>query len=94
MCKEKMSPMTYRCDLSNFEEQSFLDDISIQNWNNGTFEGTNNKFNDFLWRLEGCLDRHGPVKKLNKKQLKKQSKPWMSKYILKLISIYTLFVKH
>ena len=52
----------YRRDLSHFEEQSFLDDIRIQNWNNET--NTNNKFNDFLWRLEGCLDRHVPVKKI------------------------------
>ena len=68
-----------RCkrDLTNFPEQSFLEDINIQDWNNENLEGTDNK---------GCLGRHAPLKYMSKNQLKKQSKPWMSKYILKLIS--------
>ena len=44
------------------------------------------KFNDFLWRVEGCVNRHAPIKKLNKKQVKKMSKPWINNYILKMIS--------
>ena len=76
----------YRHDLSDFDEQSFINDISIQNWNAHNLEGTDNKFNDFLWRIEDCLDRHAPVKKLSKKQQKKVSKPWINDTILKLIS--------
>ena len=76
----------YRRDLTNFDEKSFTDDISIQNWNVNNLEETNIKFDDFLWRLNGCLERHAPIKKLNKKQIKKMSKPWINKYILKLIS--------
>ena len=48
---------TYRRDLSHFEEHSSLDDISTQNWNNETLEGTTNKFSDFVWRLGNCLDQ-------------------------------------
>ena len=51
----------YRRDLSNFDEKSFINDISIQNWNANNFEDTNCKFNDFIWRLEGCLDRVTPL---------------------------------
>ena len=50
----------YKRDLTTFQEQSFLEDINI----NENLSGTDNKFNE----------------------LKKQSKPWMNKYILKLIS--------
>ena len=46
----------------------------------------NSKFDDFLWRVEGCVDRHAPLKKLNKKQIKLKSKPWINGYILKMIN--------
>ena len=46
---------------------------------------TNYKFNDFYWRLEGCIDHHAPLKKMNKKQMNKLSKPWINNSILKMI---------
>ena len=79
-------PLGYKRDLSNFDENSFSDDITLQNWNANSLEDTNSKFNDFLWRIESCLDRHAPIKKVNKKQLKKMSKPWINKHILKMIA--------
>ena len=48
--------------------------------------GANAKFNDFLWRVEGCIDRHAPIKKISKKQVNKISKPWINNYILKMIN--------
>ena len=36
-------------------------------------------FNDNVWRLEGCVDRHAPIIKLNKKHINKTCKPWISK---------------
>ena len=84
---DKITPIDiYQRDYSKFNDQSFLDDISIQNWNVETLEGTNHKFNDFLWRLEECVDRHAPIKKLNKKKIKNRLKPWINAYILKMIS--------
>ena len=75
----------YKRDYSKFKEKSFLDDLSIQNWNAFDMQDTNKKFNDFLWRFEECADRHAPVKKLNKKQLKDRYKPWVNKFILRMI---------
>ena len=70
----------------DFDENSFLDDISIQNWSGMNLPGTNAKFKDFLWRIEGCVDRHAPLlRKLNKKQIHKRSKPWINNHILKMI---------
>ena len=76
----------YKRDLANFNENMFIDDVSIQNWNANNLVDTNSKFNDFLWRLEGCVDRHAPIKKVTRKEMKKMSKPWINNYILKMIS--------
>ena len=48
----------------DFNEKSFIDDISIQNWSANNYIGTNLKFDDFLSRVEGCIDRHAPLKKI------------------------------
>ena len=50
----------------NWNEQSFLNDLPIQNWKND-LQDVNDKYNDFLWHLESCVNRHAPIKKLNKK---------------------------
>ena len=60
----------YKRDYSNFNSKSFVDDINIQNWCS-YHSDVNAGFNDFLWRVEGCVNRHAPIKKLNKKQVKK-----------------------
>ena len=40
---------------------------------------------DFIWRLNGCVDRHAPMKKLNAKQTKLKFKPWISPRLEKMI---------
>ena len=51
----------YKYDLSNFNEESFNNYISTQNWNANCSNDINRKFKDFLWRV-GCVDRHAPMK--------------------------------
>ena len=92
VAKQTKTP-TYKHDYSKFNERSFLDDISIQQWN-CELDDVNKAFDDFSWRLKGCVDRHAPLKKLNKKQTKLQSKPWLTKDILNQIKeINKLFTK-
>ena len=43
----------YKRDYTNFSEQSFRNDVSIQNFNND-LTNINNQFNDFCIKLEGC----------------------------------------
>ena len=82
----------YKRNYSKFNEQSFLDDLSIQNWHNQ--QDPNMMFNNFAWRLESCINRHAPLKKLNKKDLKFQLKPWITPNIIKKINHRNkLFVK-
>ena len=36
--------------------------------------------------MENCIDLHAPIKKLNRKQIRETSKPWINLYIIKMIS--------
>ena len=74
----------YKRNYRNFSEESFLADITIQIWNND-FEDVNDSYNDFIFRLEGCVNRHAPIQKLNQKEQKRNQKPWITNEILKRI---------
>ena len=74
----------YIRDYSKFSSESFRDDISIQNWNN-KYDNINNQFNDFHWRLDECMNRHAPIKKLSLGEIKLKSKPWITDKIKKMI---------
>ena len=76
----------YRRDYTNFSEQSFRDDVSLQHFNN-EFTDVNDQFNDFFFKLEGSVNRHAPYKKLTSKEVKLEQKPWITKNILKMIKI-------
>ena len=52
----------YKRDYSNFNDQSFIEDISIQNWHN-EYDDPNDCYTDFIFRLEGCANRHAHLKK-------------------------------
>ena len=75
----------YQCDYSTFSSES-LRDVSIQNWNY-SHHNVHDLFTDFYTKLEGYVNRHAPLKKLLPKVVKVNSKPWLSAYILKLITI-------
>ena len=51
------------------------------------FRDVNHLFNDFYFELEGCVDRHAPLKKLNPKETKLMSKPWNSNELIKMINV-------
>ena len=76
----------YERDYSKYSETDFHDDVSIQNWNleNGD---SSVLFSDFYLKLKGCVDRHAPIKKLNAKELKLRSKPWIKSDLAKMIQI-------
>ena len=76
----------YKRDYTNFSEESFREDVSIQNFEN-THEDVNDQFKDFYLRLNGCVERHAPLKKLTPKEVKLKHKPWISADINKMIKI-------
>ena len=62
------------------------DDVSIQNWNSNA-ENSSDLMKDFVWRINGCVDRHAPVRKLSTKEIKLKSKPWITPELSKMIKI-------
>ena len=76
----------YKRDYSQFSEQSFREDVSIQNFNKELTD-VSDQFNDFYYKIKGCVDRHAPLKKLSPKEIKLDQKPWMSTNLLKMIRI-------
>ena len=42
---------------------------------------------DFVWRLDGCANRHAPLKKLSAKEVNLKVKPWITPKISKMIKI-------
>ena len=76
----------FQRDYSKFLSQQFRDDVSIQNWNTN-LPNVNSLFIDFYSKLQGCVDSHAPYKKLSPKEIKLQSKPWISTEIFKLIKV-------
>ena len=41
----------------------------------------------FTPKLQGCVERHAPLKKLSPKEIKLKTKPWITKQISKLINV-------
>ena len=74
----------YSRNYSKFSSKDFHDDESIQKWNYD-LDNPTDIFNDFFWRLEGCVDRHAPIKKLNSKEIKLKIKPWITSELSKMI---------
>ena len=76
----------YKRDYSTFSETSLREDVSIQNFNN-QLDDVNDQFQDFYFKLQGCVDRHAPLKKLTPKEIKLEQKPWITNELLKMIKI-------
>ena len=77
----------YKHDYKNFDKDLFMDDFSIQNWinlENGNLD-SNEKFNGFLCRVNSCVERHAPIKKMSRKQIKLNLKPWITNQIIKMM---------
>ena len=67
----------YKRDYSKWNDQNFLDDLAIQSWGN-ELQDINKIYDDFIWRFKGCVNRHSPQKKVNKKEQKLINKPWIA----------------
>ena len=76
----------FQRDFSNYKAMDFYDDVAIQNWDLNS-EDSNVLFNDFYFKLNGCVDRHAPIKKLSSKEVKLKSKPWITADLSKMIKI-------
>ena len=75
-------------DLKNYDKASLVADITNLNWHDilEIEKGDiNHSFDSFDQKVNEILNKHAPLKKLNKKQLRLQSKPWITPGIVKSI---------
>ena len=56
-------------DYSSFSTESFRNDVSVQNWNYSS-NNVDDSFRDFYHKLEGCVNRHAPMKTLTPREIK------------------------
>ena len=76
----------YRRDYSNFSEVKFREDVAKINLTTNS-DDVNEQFDHFYSKLEECVDKHAPIKKLKPKEIKFQKKPWISSELQKMIRI-------
>ena len=70
----------YKRDYSNLDETALIDEIQSVNWET-IFPhdcDVNIIFDRFYSTIADIIDKHVPVKKLSKKQIKFYSKPWIT----------------
>ena len=88
---EKRLPQKHKIfkrDLKNYDKASLIADVININWHDilEMEKGdVNLSYNAFDNKVNEILEKHVPLKKLNKKQLRLQSKPWITPGIVKSI---------
>ena len=78
----------YKRDLKNFNKEELVADTININWlqilSPGKME-SNYSFDMFDKQVNELVNKHAPLKKLNKKDFKMQAKPWITPGIIKSI---------
>ena len=80
----------YKRNWKKFDQENFIMDFLAVNWDDilKTKEGnTDLSFDIFYSKINELLNKYVPITKLNKKQIKNMSKPWITSGIKKSICI-------
>ena len=85
----------YKRDFTHFNEQSFLRDVQVINWNLETLDNNvNSMFDKFNSDLMKIVDNHIPLlKQLSRKTIKNMAKPWITPGIRASLKIKNNFYK-
>ena len=71
-------------DTKNFDNESFLSELSQIEWKpvlNLHSNDPNISFESFHLEINSLIDKHLPLRKMNKKEIKQSHKPWISNEI-------------
>ena len=71
--------------MKGFNADNFKYDIQAANWDelmNCDGGDIDYSLSNFLNNFNSILDKHAPLKKANKKEIKTQQKPWITQGIL------------
>ena len=70
----------YKRDYSHFNDSALVDEIRFIDWSTVLSDSydVNTLFNSFYLKLSNIVDKHVPLKMLQKKEIKFMSKPWIT----------------
>ena len=80
----------FKRDSTNFKKEDFILDLLDIDWNTTLQTNKNDpnfSFNQFYEKINCIIDNHLPLKKVSKKELKQQFKPWITTGIRKSIKV-------
>ena len=79
----------YQHDYSKFNQERFLDDFKNLSFEylNDNQSDINAKFKRFLANLDEIVEKHAPLKKLTKRDIKLRNKPWINSRIQKMMCL-------
>jgi hypothetical protein len=93
------NPTIYRRDYSNFNEEIILEEVRQVNWEDvlPETEDVNLTFESFHNKLSDIINRHAPLHKLSKIEIRILAKPWITNgirvSIAKKNKLYELYNK-
>ena len=82
-------------DCKNFNTDSYIFDLRKRNLgiSINLIQGANDEYNLFYDELINNIDKHVPLKPITKKIYKQRLKPWITKGILKSISVKSQYYR-
>ena len=86
---------SFKYDYSSFKEDKFLDDfnqIDFTYLENSDLD-VNNRFGRFLKDLNTLTNKHAPIKRWIRKEMKLNDKPWLDNRIQKMMRIRDKFFR-
>lgn len=88
----------HKRDFSKLDKEALLSDFQSINWTevlpcNDTLVNVNDIFQSFYSHVSGIIDKHVPIRKLTRKEIKSLSKPWITKNIRVFIKMKDIFYK-
>lgn len=82
----------YKRDYSKFDKEALISDLDAINWHevlssNNDIIDVNTLFQSFYSKVNNCINRHAPIRKLSRKETKHMCKPWITPGIKTSIKI-------
>ena len=93
--KSKKDNRGFFRDYNNFHPDSYIRDLRERNLgiSINSIQGANDQYNLFHDDLLSNINKHAPLKPITKKMYKQRLKPWITKGILKSISVKNKYYK-
>ncbi len=87
----------FKRDFKNFSEKDYISAIKLKNLSPLSGTSLEEKYENFQGSIVDTINEHAPFRKVSKRQVKLRRKPWITRGILKSISIknklYKRFLK-